>query len=338
MPALLDNPCDAANLNAMFLAAWKRYGNAPALEEGDEISTFNILARRVMALSCFVDEIAADNRGAVIMFLPSGPRSVAGLLGIVATGRAAAPIDALPRERASESASKPASPLPLVFPDAESFPSAPSMILTLRPFERLLFQSIERTPYANLPVLYFDEIANRMDASHQETIRLRLEDPWLNEFSVVGADSPAIWIHAKREKSGAELVAPSNHDMLMRSIKAHIADLGEPRPSQFLSMTRLDQFSTWATGSLAGIALGATVHFIRRFYPAHVLTVLNEERIDHLLMTPRQYDELIPCIAAGKLSHRARFFCDPAPSDTIATAWLSAVDAPLESFSMTSSA
>lgn len=312
-------PWTAPNVNAMFLAAWRQYGNAIAMNDGEETPSFNILARRVMALSLFIDE-AARGKGPVVLFMPTGRRVVSAFLGALASRRSGLPVDAMPRAHVRDASG--IVPPHIYFPDLGLVDPPPSLLLTLRPFERLYRESNKDARYEDLPVLYFDEIANAMDPSHQDRVRERLGDAWLNDYALIGVDETALW--APRPDGWDDETSPLvpfNHGDLMTAVRRTVERWGEPRPKRVLAMTWLDQVSMWTGGYLASIAIGAAMHFIRRFYPAHVLGAVHEELLDVLLMTPDQYRELLPIAEGHFFPHTLRLLADPAPDKELQKQW-----------------
>ena len=85
---------EVQHLNALLIRAWMHCGPSEVMDDGSEVVSYNTLMRRVMALSCFIDELAGDGRGPVLLYLPSGLWAVRCMLAAWMTGRAALPIEA----------------------------------------------------------------------------------------------------------------------------------------------------------------------------------------------------------------------------------------------------
>lgn len=274
----------------MFLRAWRRYGDAEAFVDGYEISTFNTLARRVMALSVFVDELARDRVSPIVIFLPPGKLAVASVLGVLATGRHARVIDAINRPPGPEGR------------DAVKFEDAPpGLIITFRALNRLLDNVLPSQSGSSPPILYADEIADRLDEGHQKQVRERLAEAWLSGYSDIDAKTPAFAFVDDAQPVGTSSPEILNHGQVMELVRARITDASKARSAGFLTMTSLAMGSTWWGALLPALALGARSYVIRRFYAPHVVQAVAEGEADVLTLNTVQWQAMADSLEGAGL-------------------------------------
>ncbi len=277
-PTTTETPAEARSINQMFLRAWRVYGDAEAFVDGYEISTFNTLARRVMALSVFVDETSRDHVSAVVIFLPPGKMAVASVLGVLATGRHVRVIDAVSR------------PPGLYGSDENQIEEAPpGLIITFRALNRLLDNVLPNLGGSSPPILYADEIADRLDEGHQEQVRHRLSEAWHSAYSEIDAKTPAFTFGVGGQPVSGSGRGILNHGEIMDLVRARITGSSEEHSSGFLTMTRLALDSTWWGAVLPALARGARSYVIRRFYAPHVVQAVSAGEADVLTLNPAQW-------------------------------------------------
>lgn len=317
------------NLNAMFIDSWRRNGPREVLDDGIEVVSYNTLMRRVMALTCFIDEHAASNRGAVLLYLPSGLWSVRCLLAALITGRAALPIEAVAEARRGPSEHRKGRFFEPHRPHLDVLEDRPSLLITLAPLARPARAMLEQGQFGDCPILYANDLAKTLDTGHQDRIRERLTATWLAERGGIEASTPALLTEEALEGDSGFEITEHTHAEIMGRLESRIDALPIPKPARFLSMTSTSKLSTWTASILPCFALGGRTSFIRFFHPKHVLDVVMENRIEHLLMTPAQYTAFTPLIKEAKPGWPIQYWTDASPAKEIATAFEAAADSPL---------
>lgn len=310
---------EVRNLNALLISAWSRNGPREVMDDGSEVVSYHTLMRRVMALSCFIDELAGEARGPVLLYLPSGLWAVRCMLASWMTGRAALPIEAVAEaHRGPEHA--PGRFIEPHRPHLERLGERPSLIMTLAPLARLADNLIRRSGFEASPVLYANDISRMMDIGHQEKIRSRLQRDWLDARAALDGSLPALLTEAGAWEGDERRIERRRHTDLLREIRAHLERLAPAEPSRFLCMTSIAKPSTWTCSTLPCLAGGGRMSFIRFFHPRHVLNVIQRDRIDHLWMTPEQYAAFAPTLAGTRLEWPVQYWCDAVPPEATADA------------------
>lgn len=317
------------NLNALLIDAWERRGPGEVMDDGSEVVSYNTLMRRVMALSCFIDEVAAKGSGPVLLYLPAGLWAVRCLLATWMTGRAALPIEAVAEARRGPSEHPRGRYFEPRRPHLDRLETQPCLVITLAPLARITENLLAQASLGHCPVLYANDISRMMDIGHQEKIRARLQRGWLAERAAIAESLPALW----REAFGADDdnvdFVPLAHREVLERIDAHLHDL-RIGPGRFLSMTSIGKMSTWTCSTLSCLALGGRQSFIRFFHPRHVLDVLHRDRIDHLWMTPPQYEALTPLLGESNTPDwPVEYWTDALPPEKVRSSFESAAGAPL---------
>jgi acyl-CoA synthetase (AMP-forming)/AMP-acid ligase II len=294
------------NLNALLIDTWTRHGNREVMDDGSEVVSYNTLMRRVMALSCFIDECAGTGRGPVVLYLPAGLWSVRCLLATWMTGRAALPIEAVAEARRGPTEHPHGRYFEPHRPQLDQLDEKPSLVITLAPLARIAEGLIRQASFESCPLLYANDISRMMDIGHQERIRARLQPAWLESRAELDASRPALWTEDAPGSEMPEEGAPRalrSHAEVLSETERHLNRL-DPLPSRFLSMTSISKTGTWTCSTLSCLALGGRQSFIRFFHPRHVLDVIQRDRIDHLWMSPVQYHSLTPLLESHRPTWR----------------------------------
>lgn len=304
----------ATNLNALFLKSWRRFGSLAVIDDGQMPVTMNHLARRVAAISCFIDESCGDSRGPVILYLPPGEQAIAAFFGVLMTGRPVLPLDPAPRRSfgpvtVSHPSTDEAAPL-----DFARLSVSPSLIVTLRPLERALFESSAGAICRDTPTLLIGELAERMDPRHQDIIRERTHEAWFHAQSSIDPDSPAIY-------SGAD---PISHRNVVNEVIRRMEELGEPAPRRFLTMTPMGRLATWTSAYLPALGLAGQTFFIRVFHPPHIIQLARDEKLEVLLMTSLQYEAVLPLARQLKPHRDIQYWVDTVIPASLRRSWKSA--------------
>lgn len=319
---------EARHLNALLIRAWSGNGPREVMDDGSEVVSYNTLMRRVMALSCFIDELAGEARGPTLLYLPSGLWAVRCMLASWMTGRAVLPIEAVAEahrgpEHASGRFTEPHRP------HLERLDDRPSLIVTLAPLARLAGDLVLRSGLEACPVLYANDISRMMDIGHQERIRSRLQRGWLDARAGLDGATAALMTEAGGWEGADRAVERRTHAGLMAEVRAHLERVGPAEPSRFLAMTSIGKPTTWTCSILPCLARGGRMSFIRFFHPRHVLDVMQRDRIDHLWMTPAQYARFGPALADSRPDWPVQYWCDTRPTEGSAGEFERAAGAPL---------
>jgi hypothetical protein len=324
-------PPESPPLTAMFVEAWRRFGPREVMDDGSEVVSYNTLMRRVMALSCFIDECAEPGRRPVLLYLPSGLWAVRCLLAVMMTGRPALPIEAIAEARRGPGQPDQRRFLEPRRPHLELLEEKPSLMITLAPLARIAEAMLAEASLSGCPVLYANEMPQRMDIGHQEKIRARLQPDWIAAAAALDTSLPALLTETPLPAAGPgeALLTASTHAQVAREVAARLRILGEPAPQRFLSMTAIGKSTYWTHSLLPSLALGGRTSFIRFFHPRHVRDVIHRDRIDHLLMTPSQYAALTTILPEAPPSWPVQYWTDGVPSDDLAAAFETAAAAPL---------
>lgn len=317
------------NLNALLVRTWERHGPSEVMDDGSEVVSYNTLMRRVMALSCFIDEVAGPDRGPVVLYLPAGLWAVRCLLASWMTGRSALPIEAVAEARRGPSEHPHGRYIEPHRPHLDRLEARPCLVITLAPLARLAADLLRHASLETCPVLYANDISRMMDIGHQEKIRDRLQPEWLREKASVEPDLPALWREAVDPAAGMPAFMPMSHGHVLNEIELHLNRL-RTVPERFLSMTSIGKTSTWTCSTLPCLARGGRQSFIRFFHPRHVLDVLHRDRIDHLWMTPSQYAALTPLLREeAPPDWPVEYWSDTVPPDEVRRAFETAGGASL---------
>ncbi len=304
------------NLNALLIDTWERHGSLEVMDDGSEVVSYNTLMRRVMALSCFIDECAGSSRGPVILYLPAGLWSVRCLLATWMTGRAALPIEAVAEARRGPTEHPHGRYFEPHRPQLDLLEEKPSLVITLAPLARIAEGLIRQASLDACPVLYANDISRMMDIGHQERIRARLQRGWLGDRASLDSSLEALWTEDSFEGEPPEedpMLALRSHAEVLSETERHLNRL-DPLPNRFLSMTAISKTGTWTRSTLPCIALGGRQSFIRFFHPGHVLDVIHRDRIDHLWMSPVQYRSLAPLLETHRPSWTIQCGSDVPPT------------------------
>lgn len=317
------------NLNALLIGTWERHGPSEVMDDGSEVVSYHTLMRRVMALSCFIDEVAAHGKGPVILYLPGGLWAVRCLLATWMTGRSALPIEAVAEARRGPSEHPQGRYVEPHRPHLDRLEERPCLVITLAPLARLAEDLLRRTSLETCPVLYANDISRMMDIGHQEKIRARLQPDWLHERAAVDESLPALWRESIEDDAGTPTFHPMSHEAVLHAFHLHRNRL-HTAPTRFLSMTSIGKTATWTCSTLPCLAQGGRQSFIRFFHPRHVLDVLHRDRIDHLWMTPAQYSALAPVLGEETPPDRpVEYWSDAEPPEDVRNAFEAASGASL---------